>query len=166
MATDALLIYMNDHLAGSRTAIELLEQMVDSTSETEAREFLERLHTEIVQDRDVLEKLISRAGGRPSVVRDAGGWIAEKFARLKLAIDDPSDGPLRRLEALEILALGIQGKASLWRALSTVAPAVPALAGVNFADLGQRAAAQYARVEAGRIEAAQAAFMRAVGERK
>ena len=166
MATDALVIYMNDHFAGSRTAIELLEQMVDSTNETEARGFLERLHAEIVEDRDVLENLISRAGGTPSVVRDAGGWIAEKFARLKLAIDDPSDGPLRRLEALEILALGIQGKASLWRALSTVAPAMPALAGVNFADLGQRAAAQYARVEARRIEAAQAAFMRPVGERK
>jgi hypothetical protein len=160
MATDPLVTYMNDHLAGSRTALQLLDDVIKSTSDGEMREFLDEVHTEIAQDRDVLENLIRRVGGAPSGVRDLGGWVAEKLSWLKLALDDPSNGPLRRLEALEILALGIQGKSGLWRALAMAAPDLPALAGVNFGDLVRRATEQHARVEARRIEAARVAFMR------
>jgi hypothetical protein len=160
MATNPLVIYLNDHLAGSRAALQLLDDMIESTRDTEDRAFLSALRAEIAADRDVLEDIIRRVSGAPSVVREMGGWIAEKLAQLKLIVDDPSNGPLRRLEALEILALGIEGKGSLWRALSLVAPSVPELAGVKFGDLVRRAAEQYARVEAKRIEAVHAAFTR------
>lgn len=159
MATDPLLIYMNDHLAGSRSAMQLLDDVITSITDARTREVLDAVRTEIVEDRDVLEDLIRRVGGAPSVLRDVGGWITEKLTWLKLAIDDPSNGPLRRLEALEILALGIQGKGGLWRVLSMVAPNVPALADVNLDNLIRRAAEQYARVEAQRIEAARAVLM-------
>jgi hypothetical protein len=159
MATDPLVTYLNDHLAGSRSALQLLEHLIESTSDPGTHELLVEVRAEIAADRHVLEDLIRRAGGAPSVVRDVGGWIAEKLARLKLAIDDPSNAPLRRLEALEILALGIEGKRVLWRALSAVAPSIPGLADVNFGDLIRRAAEQQARVEAQRIEAARVAFL-------
>ena len=156
--TDALVTYLNDHLAGSRSALQLLDGLIESSREGRTRQFFDSLRAEIAADRDVLENLIHRVGGSPSAVRDVGGWFAEKFARLKLAIDDPSDGPLRRLEMLEILALGIEGKRSLWRALMTIAPRVPELAGVNFGDLDRRAASQHARVEAQRIAATRTAL--------
>lgn len=160
MATDPLVTYMNDHLAGSRTALQLLDDVIKSTSDGEMRAFLDGVRADIAEDRDVLENLIRRVGGARSVIRDLGGWVTEKLSWLKLAFDDPSNGPLRRLEALEILALGIEGKSGLWRALATAAPDVPALAGVNFGDLVRRATEQHARVEARRIEAARVAFMR------
>ena len=159
MDADPLVIYMNDHLAGSRSALDLLEGLIKSTNDAKTREFLDAVRAEIAADRDVLEQLIRRVSDGPSVVREVGGWIAEKLARLKLAIDDPSNGALRRLEALEILALGIQGKSALWRALSMVAHAVPELAGVNFGNLIRRAEEQYARVEDQRAAAARVALM-------
>jgi hypothetical protein len=159
MAVDALVTYMNDHLAGSRSALDLLEALIKSTSDAKTREFLDVVRAEIAADRDVLEQLIRRVGSGPSVVREVGGWIAEKIARLKLVIDDPSNGPLRRFEALELLALGIQGKSALWRALSLAAPAVPELTGVNFGNLIRRAEDQYARVEDQRVAAARVALM-------
>lgn len=159
MPTDPLVTYMNDHLAGSRSALHLLDDVIESTAEGTRRQVLEAVRTEIAEDRQVLEDLIRRAGGAPSVVRDVGGWITEKLSWLKLAIDDPSNGPLRRLEALEILALGIEGKSGLWRALAVVAPGMPALAGVNFGDLARRATEQRARVEAQRIDAVREALI-------
>lgn len=158
MATDPLAVYLNDHLAGSRAAVELLEGLIESTRDTKTRGVLDGVRREIEEDRDVLETLIRRVSGAPSVVREVGGWVAEKLARLKLAVDDPSDGALRRLEALEILALGIQGKSSLWRALSMAASSVPELEQLNFGDLVRRAAEQYARVEDQRLEAARIAL--------
>jgi hypothetical protein len=159
MATDSLVIYMNDHLAGSRSALQLLDHLIDSTHDAGTRELLDGVRADIAADRDVLEDLIGRVSGAPSVLREVAGWITERLARVKLAFDDPSNGPLRRLEALEILALGIMGKSALWRALSLVAPTVPALVGVNFGDLVLRAVEQHARVEAQRVQAAREALL-------
>jgi len=157
MATDPLVIYLNDHLAGSRSGLQLLDHIIESTKNRAAREELEGVRVDITADREVLEEIIRRVSGKPSLVREAGGWIAEKIAELKLVVDDPSNGPLRHLEALEMLALGIEGKRALWRALAT--SPMPALAGVNLPDLVRRAEDQIARVDALRIEAARAAFM-------
>ena len=158
MATDPLAVYLNDHLAGSRSALQLLDGLIESTRDAKARALLDGVRREIEDDRAVLETVIRRVSGAPSVVREVGGWVAEKLARLKLAVDDPSDGALRRLEALEILALGIQGKSGLWRALSMAASSVPELGQLNFGDLVRRAAEQYARVEDQRLEAARIAL--------
>jgi hypothetical protein len=151
-------IYLNDHLAASRSALQLIASLNESLDDAELRESLEGLRTEIAADRHVLEDLIRRLGGAPSVVREVGGWIAEQLAQLKLVVDDPANGALRRFEALEILALGIQGKRALWHALETVAPGIPELAGVNFPDLIQRAIDQHSDVEAWRLQAARAAL--------
>jgi hypothetical protein len=72
--------------------------------------------------------------------------------------DDKSSGPLRRLESLEAVALGIHGKLALWQALSAAAVAAPALRGVDYDDLAARASDQRARVEALRLDAARASL--------
>ena len=91
-------------------------------------------------------------------MRLAGGWIGEKVTRLKLLLDDPADSGLRRLESLEVLALGILGKRSLWRALAASVEAVPELRDIDLARLEQRAEDQFARVETARLDAARRAF--------
>jgi hypothetical protein len=158
MAADSLITYMNDHLAGARSALELLEPLIESTTDAPARQSLEAVRAEIVADRHVLEDLIRVAGGTISVVREMSGWIAEKFGRLKLVIDDPSNGPFRRFEALEVLALGIQGKSALWQALKAVAPDIQPLAAINFDDLIRRASEQHRAIEAQRLDTARMAF--------
>lgn len=146
--------YLNDHVAGSRTALELLDFLIDAHADADSRAFFTTLRADIAADRQTLDDTIARLGGGPSIVREAGGWFADRLTRLKLAIDDPAAGGLKHLEALELLALGILGKRSLWRALETVKPAVAALAGLDLRSLQARAEDQYARVEARRLNTA------------
>ena len=61
-------------------------------------------------------------------------------------------GPVGKLEALEALAVGIQGKLALWKALEVAAD--PRLSGVDFEQLRGRALAQYDEVEECRLEVA------------
>jgi hypothetical protein len=74
--------------------------------------------------------------------------LSEKFARIKLLLENPAGGQLARLEKLEALALGIEGK----RTLLAIAEEKPALRKVDFARLDQRADDQRKRVESLRIE--------------
>ena len=153
MATDELVTYLNDHLAGSTAALQLLDHLVEESDAGDSRKFFSTLRAEIAEDRGILEDLVRRTGDQPSTLRAVGGWLAEWFGRLKLKLDDPSGDSLAELEALEVLMLGIHGKQALWDALVVVAPAVPQWADVNFARLAQRAGDQAARVEARRLDA-------------
>lgn len=80
--------------------------------------------------------------------------MAEKFARVKLRVDDVVQGRLRLLEGLETLALGIQGKLALWTALETVSDRIAELWKLDLSRLQQRARDQHAQVEARRLAAA------------
>jgi hypothetical protein len=91
-------------------------------------------------------------------VRKAAAWLTEKLGEAKLRLDDPGDGQLRVLEAVETLGLGIQGKLALWRALAAVADRLPKLQRVDFARLEQRAIQQHQRVEGQRLQAARLAL--------
>lgn len=153
MATEALVTYLNDHLAGSTAALQLVDHLVETSTISDERKFLTTLREEIAEDRATLEDLVRRTGDRPSALRDIGGWLAEKAGRLKLKLDDPSGDKLKELEALEILVLGIHGKLSLWRALALVAPAMPQWGHVDFSRLERRAEQQHEHVEARRLGA-------------
>jgi hypothetical protein len=151
MPHSPLLTYLNDHVAGSRTALELLDYLIDVHADVERRAFFTTLRADIVADRQTLDEVIATLGGKPGAVREAAGWFADRVTRLKLIADDPAGGGLRQLEALELLALGILGKRSLWRALEAVRPQVPALRGLDLGELQARAEDQYARAEAQRL---------------
>jgi hypothetical protein len=157
MANDALNTYLNDHLAGATAAIGFLSHLIEMGNPPAEPEFLKWLHGEFEEDRAVLEDVIRRVGGRPSGLRQLGGWIAEKAGSFKLLLDDPAG--LKPLESLEALVIGIHGKRSLWRALAAVAPATPELSGVDFARMESRAEDQQSRVEVRRIETARAGLV-------
>jgi hypothetical protein len=148
----ALHAYLHDHLSGSSAALQLLEHLIDSAAQEEERSFFIQLRMEVNDDRTTLEQLLAESGGEVSQLRKAGGSVMDWLGRLKLTFDDPSHQRLSRLEALEMLALGLHGKRSLWRALAVANP--PGLHGHDFAALEQRAEHQHQRVEAKRLEAA------------
>ncbi len=156
MTAEALVTYLNDHWAGSAAGLDLAEHLASTAASDEERELFATLRDEIAADRDTLRDLVEAAGGRPSNLRELGGWLAERAGRLKLALDDEGEGRLRQFESLELLMLGIHGKHSLWQALHAAQPRIAAFAGKDFIALAQRAADQRDRVEAQRLFAARA----------
>jgi hypothetical protein len=151
--------YMKDHFAGSVAALELLNHLISSHRGKTHEQFFVRLRQEIGEDQEVLQALLHDLDAGGGALRNTTAFLGEKFARIKLLLEDPSGGQLARLEKLEALALGIEGKRALWRALLAVAEEIPALSKVDLARLDQRADDQHKRVEARRIEAAREAFV-------
>src|SRR3984893_17389253 len=156
MSHDNISTYLNDHLAGSVAAIELIDDLVNASDDASLKQFLADLKREIESDQIVLEQLIAGAGESEGVVRKAAAWVSEKAARAKFKIAGEDFGGLGLVQALEMLALGIRGKELLWRSLAT-SNWLP-LRVVDLAKLEQRAVEQQTRVEEKRIEAVKAAF--------
>lgn len=150
-ATQRLATYLNDHLAGSVIALEMLADLGEDP-------VLADLRQEILADREVLERLLARTGAEVSQPRQAAAWLAEKLGDVKFYLDDPDQGALRRLEMLETVSLGIAGKAALWLALQHAREGNPLLQTEDFTALRQRAEQQRARLEPLRLAAAAEAF--------
>ena len=147
--------YLNDHLAGSVAAIELLDDLIKHHSEDRFGKIFRDLRDEIKSDQETLRNLIRKLGAEESAVRKAGAWLAEKFSRVKIGDADDS---AELLQALEGLALGISGKQRLWRSLAAIEANFPALQGSDFSELEKRAHDQFERVERLRMQMVCEAF--------
>ena len=158
MANEALATYLNDHLAGAVVALELLEHLEAAFDGTADGQAIAALRAEIEEDRQVLEGLMVHLGIAESRPRQATAWLAGKLSELKLLVDDPAKGALRRFEGLEAVSLGIEGKVVLWQTLSAVAEAVPGLGQLDYTDLTRTASDQRARIEELRLRAAREAL--------
>ena len=101
---------------------------------------------------------MARLGVPTSAPRRAAAWLAEKLTELKLRLDDPAGGPLRLLETLEAVSVGIEGKRLLWLALAAAAESAPELRVTDYGRLERRAEEQRQRVEVLRPEAARTAL--------
>lgn len=158
MRTRHLANYLNNHLAGSVTAIQLLGYLAESYAGTDVEPFATALRDEIVADQSILESLMSNLQIPKSAPRMAAAWVGEKFAQLKLRLDDMTDGSLRLLEATEALSIGIEGKRLLWYSLQAVAESAPALQALDLPGLISNAEQQRAKVEQVRLTAARTAL--------
>src|ERR1044072_1165663 len=156
LMNDNLTAYLNDHLAGSVAAIELIDDLVNALDNESLKKFLVDLKCEIEADQKILEQLIANADEGESVGRKAAAWLSEKAARMKFKVAGEDFGGLGLVQALEMLVLGIRGKESLWRTLQRCGFAPPA--GGGPVELEQAAVEQEQRVEEKRLEAARAAF--------
>ena len=153
MSDDWLSAYLNDHLAGSVGAIEMVERAITENAGNLLGRRLEEILKEIKKDQAVVQDLIARVGSKENPLKKAGAWLAEKAGRMKLGgTDEP--GELARLEVLEMLAMGIHGKRALWRALRVVVNKHPVLSDLDLDLLERRAVEQHDRVEEWRLEVA------------
>jgi hypothetical protein len=155
---DKLIDYLNDHLAGSVGALELLDRMIEACAGKPLERFLRELREEIHHDQEQLKELIEKLGASESSVRKAGAWIAEKLTRPRIDLGEGSKDEVGVFLALEALVLGITGKRSLWRALQAASRTVPALARLDYAGLEKRAIEQCEQIEARRLEIARLVF--------
>jgi hypothetical protein len=158
VSRQGLITYLNDHLAGSVAALELLDHLIRLQPGTAGARELAAVRTEVEEDQQTLQSLLREVGGKESRVRRAAVWLTEKLGQAKLRLDDPGSGELQMFEALETLALGIQGKSALWRALAVASAPLRPLQQQDFAALETRAQNQFQRVDNLRLQAAAAAL--------
>ena len=156
--TEPLDVYLNDHLAGSAAAVELVERIRANNEGTALAAHLEGLGREIEADRDTLGEVMSRLGVVRSTPKQVAGKVLETLSRLRLNERVTGSPDVTLLLELETLSLGIEGKLLLWRSLSEVADARPELADFDLAVLATQAVTQRAGVEPFRLEAARAAL--------
>ncbi len=156
MNQENLQSYLHDHLAGATTGLELLDFLGSLHAGGPIADGYTGLRREVEADEQALRDLVAALGFAPGSVRQAAAWMAEKLARVKFLV--AGRNTLGELEALEALALGIEGKRALWASLSVVADAPTPLRAVDLARLQERARDQRARVETRRLEVASAAL--------
>ena len=150
--------YLNDHLAGSTVGLELAKRARGSNEGSEYGEVLDRVAREIEEDREALQKLMDALEIKRDRPKVLAAWTGEKIGRLKPNGRLFSYSPLSRLIELEMLALGITGKLSLWEALSQVAGEDARLDPAELSRLSERAERQRAEVWKLRQRAAGAAL--------
>src|SRR3954452_24640932 len=143
--------YLNDHLAGSISALELIAHWVEVHKGEPLGSFFVETEREIKADQDTLRDVMRSLGVEESKVRKAGAWAAEKLGRARLMIAGDEPGRLGLVLTLEGLIMGVTGKKLMWVALA--AAKLPALNSYNFEQLQQRAEQQVERIEAQPISA-------------
>lgn len=142
-----LAIYLNDHLAGSIGAMEMIQDLIETHQGKPLERFLRALLENIQSDQDELRSLMDGLGVKERKLRKAGAWMAEKASRLKLRMADSGEANLALFQSLETLSIGIMGKRLLWRTLEATIAATVRQVGLDLARLERRAAEQFERVE-------------------
>jgi hypothetical protein len=148
--------YLNDHLAGSVGALELVGHWAQLYKGKPLGTFFTDIEAQIHADQDTLRDLMRSLGIKESNVRRAGAWAAEKVGRARFMIAGDEPAGLGLMLTLEGLIMGITGKKLLWRALA--AANLPKLEAFDFKELQRRAEQQIERTEAERIQAARRAL--------
>lgn len=119
LSVKKLRIYFNDHLAGSVAALSLVDDLA-KTENPDFAAFTHILKAKIEEDQRLLKKLIEELGGDESSVKTATAWVGEKLAAIKLDLHPQDEDSLGTMEALEVLALGIEGKRLMWLLLKEI----------------------------------------------
>jgi hypothetical protein len=152
---DAMLgIYLNDHLAGATAGSELAHRMARSHRGREEAGPLSRIAAEIAQDRSALLNIMASLDVTVRRYKVGAAWIGEKAGRLKFNGRFLARSPLSDLEELELLRLGVEGKAAGWRTLRTQADTDARLDAGRLDELITRARHQADQLEELRVRAA------------
>jgi hypothetical protein len=152
--------YLNDHLAGSISALELIAHWAKVHEGEPVGSFFVETEREIKADQETLRDVMRTLGIEESRVRQAGAWAAEKIGRARLIIAGDEPGSLGFVLTLEGLIMGVTGKKLMWAALA--AAKLPPLNAYNFEQLQRRAEQQVERIKTERISAIREAFAGAI----
>lgn len=147
-------IYLNDHLAGATAGTELAHRTARSRRDVKNGSTLRSLAAEIAQDRAALLDIMTALGIKVRRYKVGAAWIGEKAGRLKSNGHLFTRSPLSDLEELEMLRLGVEGKAAGWRTLRTLADTDTRLDPERLDELISRARRQADLLEDLRVGAA------------
>jgi hypothetical protein len=147
-------IYLNDHLAGATGGAELARRVAAARRGDEAGDALLRFAADVAADRAALLDMMAALDVPVRAYKVYAGWIGEKAGRLKLNGRLLARSPLSSLEELEMMRLGVEGKAAGWRTLQLLADTEPRLDRARLMELITRAESQLKLLEDLRIRAA------------
>jgi len=102
--------YLNEHLAGSVSALELIAHWAEAHKGEPLGSFFLETEKEIKADQDALREVMRTLGVEESKVRKAGAWAAEKVGRARLMIAGDEPGSLGLVFTLEGLIMGVLGR--------------------------------------------------------
>ena len=149
--------YLNDHLAGSVGALELIGHCAELYKSEQLGIFFTEMKAGITTDQTTLRELMNCLDIEESKMRQAGAWAGEKISRALFALAGNQSNGLGLLLALEALVMGIAGKQRLWHALSSMN--LPRLEQFDFEELKRRAEEQLKRVQTEQIRSARRALV-------
>jgi hypothetical protein len=151
-------IYLNDHLAGATAGTQLARRMARSHQGREEGSELEAIAAEIGRDRAALLDIMASLGVAVRGYKAGAAWIGEKAGRLKFNGRVLGRSPLSDLEELELLRLGVEGKAAGWRMLRAQADTDARIDAERLDELIARAKTQASQLEELRVRAASRVF--------
>lgn len=122
---DLLRIYLADHQAGARGALNRLNQMQGYT-DLPIAPLMDTLHAEVREEFAWVNELVTRLGLSPGLVKQSGARAGELVGRLKLNGRWRSRSPLTPVVELEALSSAVIGKLRLWQTLTDLSPQLPA----------------------------------------
>jgi hypothetical protein len=138
----ALVAYLREHLSGADAAIQVVEYLGRAETGSDERQLFVSLQEQLTSDRHVVEMLLTRLGASPRSAKRVAGQAAGSLMK-RIAGGQPGDLSLFR--TLEALAVGIQGKRCMWRALQALPASLTP--GPGFAELERAAVRQWEMVE-------------------
>lgn len=148
-STTALQSYLLDHLTGSDAARGLVDRLRQTHGGTSVGALAERLHVEFGEERRVVIALLHALGASPRSIKRVAGKAASAAAGL---VEPALTSRRPVFLALESLAIGVQGKRLLWRALDGLPLEGPWM----FRRLEEQALRQWEDIEALRLVFARA----------
>lgn len=151
----SLVAYLKDHLSGADAAIQVVRRLRTAQEGSADARLFASLAAEFESDREVVRSIVAQLGASTQSVKRVAGHASG--AILSLAAGGPSD-TLSALRTLEALAIGVQGKRCMWRALQGLGSALDSPDGMSFAELETRAIRQWEAIERRRQAVAVEAF--------
>lgn len=143
----ALIAYLRDHLSGSDAATRVVHQLGSVHQANEDGALFRRLADEFEGERAVVRTLLTELRASERSIKRAAG-IASGVVLRFAAGGEPGDLSLFR--TFEALAIGVQGKRCMWRALQNVAPLSTGY-GMEFVELEAMAVRQWEAIEKRRL---------------
>jgi hypothetical protein len=140
----ALTAYLRDHLSGADTAYLIVKRLRSTHAGTPEGRLFESLYEQFQEERAVVRGLLARIGASPISAKRVAGQVSGSV--LKLAAGG-SRGDLSLFRTLESLAIGVQGKRCLWRALQAIDNHLVSPGPRSFAELESMAVHQWVAIE-------------------
>ena len=133
-----LAAYLREHLSGADVAIQTVDRL--RSTDTEDGRLFSALFHDFQKEREAVRGLLKRIGASPQSAKRVASRAAATVLK-RTAGGEP--GELSLFRTLEALAVGVQGKRCMWRALQTLEPALPASADKSFAAFEADAVRQW-----------------------
>ena len=135
---DALAMSLNDHLAGSVSALLMFAVVRNAHELATSRDAMQTVTRGVETDRGVLQRLLTLIGASESTGAPTIARIGAHAARAHLSIERDEEPRFLLLEAIESLLLGCHGRLALWSVLGTLEGELRS--GCDFKQLGRTAA--------------------------